>query len=374
MNFNHPHPKDFLPKSTRETIAAYSREAEQLGTLHPEQLKIIYAKEWFKMFVPRNHGGPGFSLPEILKIEEALSYVDGSTGWVVTLCSGAGWFYGFLDPDLATEIFKDNHVCLAGSGATTGIATMTNHGYIINGCWKYASGSAHATAFTLNCRIKQGEEQVVNADGSPRILSFLVKPHEVKINKTWNTMGMIATGSYSFEVNRLTVAKERSFTIDALHTHHPEAIFKFPFLQLAETTLAVNLSGMAYRFIDLCMMLFDQQKKYTAYQNTDLAQLITEAKIRFDTLRTDFHSTAELCWSALTNDETIDEQSLAKLTEVSYKLVNCSRAIVNQFYPYCGLSATDTRSEINRVWRNFHTAGQHALFTRKFPVTELSMK
>jgi indole-3-acetate monooxygenase len=374
MNFNSNHPKDYLDKAVLEVMASYAKDAEQIGTLHPEQLKVIYSQKWFKMFVPRSKGGLGLSLPEILKLEEALSYADGSSAWVVTLCAGAGWFYGFLSPELVAEIFSENHVCLAGSGATTGIATLTESGYLINGCWKYASGSAHATAFTVNCRIKQGEEQVLNTDGSPKILSFLLKPDEVKINKTWNTMGMIATGSYAFEVNQVAVPEKRSFIIDAKHTFQPEPIFKFPFLQLAETTLAINLSGMAYRMIDLCAALFDQQKKHAAFQHTELVDLLLEARARFNHTRNDFHNMCDECWNELLTNGEIDEHSLARLTELSYKLVHCARSLVNQFYPYCGLSATDTRSEINRVWRNFHTAGQHALFTRKHPASEMSGK
>jgi indole-3-acetate monooxygenase len=373
MNFNGNHPIDYLDKAAYDVLAGYAKEAEHMGMLHPEQLKVVYSREWFKMFVPRDKGGLGMSLPEILKVEEALSYADGSSAWVVTLCSGAGWFYGFLNPELAVETFEDRKVCLAGSGATTGIATITDEGYLINGCWKYASGAAHATAFTLNCRIRRGEEQLMNSDGSPKILSFLLKPNEVKINKTWNTMGMIATGSYSFEVNQITVPETRSFIIDAQHSFQHDPIFKFPFLQLAETTLAINLSGMAYRFIDLCASLFEQQKKHSAFQHANLIELLEDSRMKFDSLRADFHSICDKCWVELLAQNYISEPSLISLTELSYKLVHRSRSIVNQFYPYCGLSSTDTRSEINRVWRNFHTAGQHALFTRKHPIREMSV-
>jgi hypothetical protein len=37
------------------------------------------------------------------------------------------------------------------------------------------------------------------------------------------------------------------------------------------------------------------------------------------------------------------------------------REVVAAIYPLCGLRAVDLGSEINRVWRNIHTAGQHAL-------------
>jgi hypothetical protein len=43
--------------------------------------------------------------------------------------------------------------------------------------------------------------------------------------------------------------------------------------------------------------------------------------------------------------------------------VAASRHAVDTLYPYCGLVAASADSDINRVWRDFHTASQHALLT-----------
>ena len=106
-----------------QTISAiFQRQAEALGQLHPAQLEIIYKQNWFNLFVPKEHGGLGLHLKEGLQIQEGLAWTDGSAGWTVTLCSGANYFIGFLSPEVAKEIFKDPHVCLAGSGHPSGIA------------------------------------------------------------------------------------------------------------------------------------------------------------------------------------------------------------------------------------------------------------
>ncbi|MEJ0030208.1 MAG: hypothetical protein WDO15_07490 [Bacteroidota bacterium] len=95
---------------------------------------------------------------------------------------------------------------------------------------------------------------------------------------------------------------------------------RYPFLQLAETTLAVNLSGMALRFIEL-----------SGIKTNPL-----------DSYRKNFFEHPG--------------------SETSHALVKASRDIVNEIYPSLGLSAADKSTEINRVWRNFHTAAQHSLF------------
>src|SRR3954463_16517682 len=90
--------------------------AEQNGTLTAKQLDIIYKEKWFKLFVPKEYGGLELSLPEGLRIEEALATIDGSLGWTVTLCSGATMFIGYLDQDIAKVIYADDKVCFGGSG------------------------------------------------------------------------------------------------------------------------------------------------------------------------------------------------------------------------------------------------------------------
>jgi alkylation response protein AidB-like acyl-CoA dehydrogenase len=363
MNFELHHPSTVLDKQLVSTIRSHAREAERLGSLHPDQLGIIYQHNWFTLFVPKAYGGAGLSLPEILKLEECLSWADGSLGWVVTLCSGAGWFAGFLDPKIAAAVFTGNTVCVAGSGALTGTAAITENGYELNGVWKYASGAVHATAFTMNCYITKDNKQVYDPDGSPAQSSFIVKRDDVKLLKTWNSMGMIATGSHSFEVNNVKVPVSQGFNLTPNCVVLKDSVYRYPFLQLAETTLAVNLSGMAVRFIDVAEIILGKNK--SKYANSiDTGRLLAESKTAINASRQLFFTVAEASWNELLSTNELSLATRSAITEVSQNLVLTSRTLINKIYPHCGLVAADTAEEINLIWRNFHTAGQHMLFRR----------
>jgi hypothetical protein len=52
---------------------------------------------------------------------------------------------------------------------------------------------------------------------------------------------------------------------------------------------------------------------------------------------------------------------MAEIQAAALALVAVSRQAVDELYPYCGLYAAHEGSEINRVWRDFHTASQHSL-------------
>lgn len=349
------HPDDL------KVISDRSGEAERIRKLHDDQLEISYRNKWFKLFVPKIFGGLELSLPQIIKLEEQLSYTDGSTGWVVTLCAGAGWFIGFLDHSIARELFHDENMCIAGSGAVSGTAHITKTGFIIEGRWKYASGAPHATAFTMNCFIQENNKPLTNPDGTPQIFSFILKRDEVVIHDTWNSMGMIATGSHTFEVKGVSVPSNRRFRIDPGYTVLDNVIFKFPFLQLAETTLAANISGMTMRFIELARAILSERG---IHNSKALLQQIVRSEIQLNHHRQLFFDHVETSWETFSAESQLPNTILSQISNLSQSLVRESRSIMNILYPLCGLAASEMSSEINRVWRNFHTAGQHSLFLK----------
>lgn len=358
-----------LHKNFADTIAQLAPQSEALGQLHPDILEIIYQQEWFKLYVPEVYGGPGKKLTEILRLEEELAYYDGSLAWTVTLCSGAAWFAGFLDPALAKEIFADRTVCFAGSGAVGGTARKTEAGYLIDGHWKYASGALHATIFTANCKLQDAfGNDILDAEGKPTIKSFILKKNEVNILPGWSYFGLVATGSHAFDVNMAQVPLNRSFTINENNSVAIDKGFNYPFMQLAETTLAVNSLGMARRFVDLVRDCFYSRsgfKRYTPEQVAHFDTELTTCAYTLNTVREHFYQAFNLSWEQLISVGEITEETLVEVSRLSRELAHQSRIVVDTLYPYAGLEAAKKETELNRVWRDLHTASQHALLTFK---------
>jgi alkylation response protein AidB-like acyl-CoA dehydrogenase len=358
--------KTSLNNATKEMIRDYAALSEEMGELHPELLKLAYDNNWFKLFVPEIYGGPGLMLPEILRLEEALSAEDGSLGWTVTLCSGAGWFAGFLDTELAAEVFADHSVCFAGSGAVSGTAVKLEQGYLINGSWNYASGASHATIFTANCILKDTNGlDITDEQGNPRVKSFILKRDEVEVISGWSYFGLVATGSHSFSVDDVIVPLNRTFEINKnIKVKTPG--FDYPFLQLAETTLAVNSLGMAQHFIRLTKSSFlkrSGQNRYSPDQKAFFEKELIRCEGEIKQVRADFYKTFDESWDQLINNGSVADELLVAVSAISRKLAHVSRRAADDLFPYCGLEAAKKETEINRVWRDLHTAGQHSLLT-----------
>ena len=350
------HPSAFMIPELIAIMRSVAREAEHMKHLHPEQIAIIHKQKWFKLFVPVQFNGLGLSLPQALQLEEALAWTDGSVGWTVTLCAGAGWFIGFLDPEIVPVVFDKSNICIAGSGKASGIAKTIDDGFEITGHWDYATGANWATSFTANCMIEENGAILKNADGNPVIKSFLFLRNEVRIHETWKQIGMIATGSNSFEVNGLRVKNNRTFLIDKRSAVLKDPIYHYPFQQFAETTLAVNSSGMAIYFLDLCEPLF-RQKSTGA-----IRPVFQTSANELEEIRELFYSAAIKSWEECVTNNSISAPLLQELSRMSKQLAFTSRRIVDELYPYCGMQAANPETEINRVWRNLHTASQHSLF------------
>jgi alkylation response protein AidB-like acyl-CoA dehydrogenase len=333
--------------------------AEEKGTLTPAQLDIIYKQKWFKLFVPKEYNGLELSLPEGLRIEEALATIDGSLGWTVTLCSGATMFIGYLEQDIAKVIFADEKVCFGGSGRPSGNAKVNSKGYEVSGLWHYATGAPHNTIFTANCVIEKDGSPLQYEDGSPVIQSFFFTQEEVTIHEDWKTMGLIATAGHSFEVKDLLLPANRTFIIDSQHATLPHPVYHYPFLQFAEATIAVNTLGMAQHFLEECEAIF--KRRNNNGNSTSLIEKSEEAMKELDALRQQFYATVEGSWDAFVNHTKEELQTLQSVSSVCREMVRTARALINELYPFCGMIAADPSSTINRIWRDIFTGSQHSL-------------
>jgi hypothetical protein len=346
-----------------------AKEAEKLGCLTQDWLNLIYEQGWFKIFVTKELNGLGFTLPQVLELEEELASKDGSLAWTVTLCAGAAWFVGFLDQDVAEEIFKNPKVCIAGSGFIGGAANLIDDNYHINGSWTYASGALHATHLTANCEVLVNGEFIIDENGENLIKAFILKKEEVQILDGWSYMGMVATGSHAFKVDNLLVPQNRSFEILPNKTTLSNSIFKYPFLQLAETTLVANVLGISIHFINLvgeCFEERDKLRKYDLKHINFFKELKCNQKQNIANVKAAFQHVVKLSWEELVNNNVICDETLKKVSKISRELAHVCREAISILHPFAGLEAAKNHTEINRVWRDMNTVSQHALLIFPF--------
>jgi alkylation response protein AidB-like acyl-CoA dehydrogenase len=110
-------------------IAKFADEAERERRLARPVVDALVDAGVFRLLVPPALGGAGASPMEFCEIIEAVSTVDGSTGWCVMIGGGYGHFSGLLPPPAAAEIFGEPGAVVAGTFRPNGVARPVAGGY-----------------------------------------------------------------------------------------------------------------------------------------------------------------------------------------------------------------------------------------------------
>lgn len=360
------HPSQLLSEDDIRLIRSYSLSAEEQGALTPAQLQLIYDHKWFKVMVPEYVGGRELSLPEAMRLLEAAAWADGSFGWVLNLGAGANMFAAFLPAEIAKKMFSHPEIYIAGSGALSGKAEKIDGGYIVDGTWKYASGASHSSYFSVSCIITQNGEPTKDKKGGFETRSFIIPKHQVIISRLWNSYGLKATASHDFEVEDVLVPDDLSFSLAEPSMFADGPLYKFPFVQLAEALLAVTMSGMACHFIDLFEVLVKEKLQSDPNRKKDypLAEkAISNSNVALTNARTGLYRSVEESWLWYEKGETPSDAELNQITITAKQCAFIARTEVENLYPWAGMDAIIPETDLNRVWRDIHTASQHILLS-----------
>lgn len=334
----------FTPKEIREKMHGASEVPQSIMTqIHHERLLQIW--------VPKVYGGLGLRLNEGLQLLFDWSKIDGSLGWMLTLCSGANFFSRNLKPNIAKELFSNSKTCFGGSGMIGGTAEKQNDGtFLINGLWHFATGAHHLSHFTLNAKLTENGNPLLDESGLEIIRSFVISKNHAEIIPNWKSMGMKATGTYSFKVENVKVSEDYSFIYDEFFTD--DVLDKIPFRIFADLTLLVNYLGMASHFAEeaikirphLDLNLFDKK--------------IEDAMVKV----IEFANEIE---GLLNESEAITQEKQSKIHDYSSDLVESLSHQILQIYIQLGIKASHTDSAVYQVFCDYFTATQHSNFRKE---------
>lgn len=185
------------------TIEAEAAEIERNGDLTDTVVSAMKQSGLFWMLVPREAGGGGASLVDMILVIEELSRADGSTGWSF-MATGLGTALAgaFCSDDAVDEMFGSaERAIAAGMLAPVGRADLQSDGsFIGNGSYSFASGSAYANWIGAGMTVYQDGKPRLLADGSPDGRTFFLPREKVQFRGNWDVTGLNGTGSYDYGV------------------------------------------------------------------------------------------------------------------------------------------------------------------------------
>ncbi|MGH7924916.1 MAG: acyl-CoA dehydrogenase family protein, partial [Candidatus Binatus sp.] len=355
-------------------IREYADRAEREAQMPREVAEAFHQAGLFRVLLPRAMGGGEVTIPDLLRLCEEVSRIDGSVGWNLAICSGGPLFGYNLSRAAFEKIYGDPRGVTAGSlnPMTTQIVAMEG-GWRFSGRATYASAAAHASyLMAAGMVLRDGAPQIV--DGVPVLRAGLFPIKHVKMLDTWSTAGMRGTGSNDCTFENVFVPDE--FTFDWLNAKSPwqsGPLDNIPLpLQFAGGLAAVVL-GTARHALD-ALNEIAQAKVPAATRATlrerPIAQTqYAQAEGLLRAGRAYFYNCNDEIWRKGEAGESfsLEDRALVRLGVVT--AVKLAVQAVDLVADAAGMNSALTSCPIERCWRDVHTASQHVLMnTARFEV------
>ena len=345
------------------TIRARATEIEEARRLPADLARSLAAAGLFRMAVPREAGGLELEPAAMLRAIEAAGAADASVGWCVMIGATSGVTAAYLPTPLAREIFGPAECIVGGVFAPMGKAEIDGDGYVLNGRWAWASGSA-------NCRWLIGgalvtEDGVLRklANGMPEERRLIFPAEAATLNDTWHSSGLCGTGSGEMVVSNLAVPRERAVSYDAPVASG--ALYAFPFFGLLALGIAAVALGNARGAIeDLVELAGGKQplgSRCTLAERQSAQSTLAIAEANLRSARAFFYEAVDEAWQLARLSGAIEMRHRATIRLAATHATRTAADVVRSMYDLGGGSSVFLSSPLQRRFRDGHVATQHIM-------------
>lgn len=345
-------------ESLTDLIAAHAARAEEQRRVTPEVIDAVANDELFELVVPTSLGGHGLGLDTLAEVTRTMGTACPATAWTLSFLMMHAWLLSKLPEEGRDEVFAATSAPLAPAPlAPTGRAVPVDGGFLVDGRWEWATGSAHADWLLAH----------VIVDGPEFTTRFVVVPMaDVTVEDVWFTSGMRATRSNTVVARGVLVPEHRTMSaselLDSAATVAGDGLAGIPVVSvLALVAAAPALGGAegaarAYRA--------RLRERVLAYTLGDKAAEQPAAQMRLATVE-DLVATATARWrdavsTLTTSDIGADERVDARLAAAS--TVRIAREAISTACEGAGASVYFSDQPLQRIQRDIETLKGHVIF------------
>ncbi|MFD1037575.1 acyl-CoA dehydrogenase family protein [Virgibacillus byunsanensis] len=208
-------------KALQKTVKPFAQRAQkhdENGTFPFENFHDLKKIGYPALTIPKQYGGLGISLNEMLRLQETIAKADGATalsiGWHmgITMFMGENniWdehkYQAFATDVMENGSLLNNAATEPATGSPTRggrpetVAKQVESGWIINGRKSFTTLAPILSYFVVSASI----------DGTDRVANFLVKRENegLRVDETWDSIAMKASGSHDIVLENVHVGKD----------------------------------------------------------------------------------------------------------------------------------------------------------------------
>ncbi|WP_353227370.1 flavin-dependent monooxygenase [Novosphingobium sp.] len=216
-----------ISASTLDLVAARADDGRRNRRIADDVVQAVIGDGFIRHFTPASYGGSQAKPQDFFRDQVDLAEADMSTAWALGIVAVHNYQIALLDPRAQDEVWADGPDAMVSSsynpvGAHT---ELVDGGVMLSGRWGWSSGSLHCNWVLLG--------GVIPTEG---YRTFLVPAADYRIEDTWHTMGLQATGSNDIVIDTpVFVPDYRTHKqMDGFHGihHQPPGYYDLPWAQV----------------------------------------------------------------------------------------------------------------------------------------------
>ena len=339
-------------------VRAHADEAERDRTLPRVVVDALGEAGLFRICVARAHGGFEADPVTTVKVIEAISEADGSTGWSLMIAvETLGLTSGYIGP-WGAELFSDPALTMAGALNPLGRASVVEGGYRVSGRWPYGSGCKHAKFWLGGSLLIDGEGNSLHSSRE-----MLIPAGQFEVLDTWSVGGLRGTGSHDVVVDNVFVPHEHTTAVLYERPQRTETLFQYPVMpRLAYNKVGVS-AGIARaainHFIELAGAKTPMVSRTILRERASAQETVAKAEWLLEAGRAYLFQVARETWATIAAGERLSMMQRAHLRLAASEAVSAAAKAVDLLYAAGGASVNYASSPLERCFRDIHVVPAH---------------
>jgi 3-hydroxy-9,10-secoandrosta-1,3,5(10)-triene-9,17-dione monooxygenase len=353
-----------------DQLRAHAVEAEKIGKLTDQTVKIMKTAGNIRLLQPKEYGGLEVHPREFAETVMATAALDPSAGWINGVVGVHPYQLAYADPRVAAEIWADDiDTWVASPYAPQGVARPVDGGYIFNGRWQFSSGTDHCGWIFLGALLGDVEGKPVMP---PQMLHMILprKDYEI-VEDSWDVVGLRGTGSKDVIVRDAFVPSYR--TMDAFKVMDgtaqreagmTETLYLMPWstmfpLGISSATIGIAEGALAAHL--------DYQRERVSAAGTAIKDdpyvmyAIGEAAADINAARQEILANADRIYDIVDSGKEVSFADRAAGRRTQIRAVWRAVMAVDQIFSRSGGNAMRMDKPLQRYWRDAHTGLAHAI-------------
>jgi indole-3-acetate monooxygenase len=355
-----------LIRAARElapTIEAARADIERERQLPRALIEAISNASLFALWLPKAFGGPELNLVDYIRVIEELARADGSAAWCATVAACYSRIAGYLQPDVAREIFGSGRTVVAGTINPTGKAFIVDGGYRVTGRWPYGSGIQHSTWTLGNCIVHDREGPRRAASGASDICLTIFPTSAVEVIDTWLVSGLRGTGSHDYRVVDLFVRDDHSISCFDAKPRQPGTLYALPMITVLSVAIAAVPLGIARTAIDAAVELARVKTPYSSSlllrDKATFQAAVGRAEALWGSARSFLLATVSDLWDEVSSGMAASMRQRALVRLACTQAAQSAAQAVDLMYNAGGGTSLYESSGLERCFRDVHGCTQH---------------